>query len=353
MHEIVLRIFFSGLMAFVPAKDGKELTVLLVNATHDMKLADGSTLPHHTPMLLARAANCAPAPCTVDAAVAKFLFPDVSPGKAADALAKAIAGGGAWPLSNVDVSLATADGPLEIRTTARRRTAAGAPDPVPMTPAERADFSWVPHLTAIVPGIGELKPELLGPHPPSSLVAARFHLRSGSVITYSMIRVDEKVRPIEFRVSDKGNAVPYAQALANWVEAEIHVSADAIDLVTTNFDTGAASTVKLRPQGDVVELAVLNLQSFTRPNPKAKAPLPKPGQHFEVYYDLMTAPPPHGQRPIPRLPATLKASDPQVDWIAVHPQNERSDLLDALEMNPRGKRKSSYDLSLCPGSQIP
>ena len=52
MHDVVLRIFFSGLMAFVPSKDGKELTVLVVNTSHAMKLAVKRELALHNPALL-------------------------------------------------------------------------------------------------------------------------------------------------------------------------------------------------------------------------------------------------------------------------------------------------------------
>jgi hypothetical protein len=242
--------------------------------------------------------------------------------------------------------------PLDVRKNARKRTAAGVQAPVPATSAERTDFSWVPHLTDIVPGIGGVKPELLGDHPPASLVAARFRLRAGSVITYSMIRVDGKVRPIHFRAGEKAQDVPYAQALANWVEAEIRVPGDAVELVEKNFETGKTRTIKLRPENNVVELAVLNLPPFNAPAPDSKPPLPKPGQHFEVYYDFVTSPPARGNRPVPHLPKEMKASDPQVDWVSVA-NVPWSELLEQLGMSARGKKKSPYDISLCPGSQLP
>src|SRR4051794_32411425 len=105
MSEVILRIFFSGLMAFVPSKDGKELTVLLVNTPHQMKLSDGALLPHHRPMLLARAGSCEPAPCpTRDPAIATLLFSGTTPARAADSLARAVAGGGAWTLASSDLT---------------------------------------------------------------------------------------------------------------------------------------------------------------------------------------------------------------------------------------------------------
>lgn len=342
-------------MAFVPSKDGKELTVLVVSTSHNMKLADGAVMPLHTPILLARAAHCVdPAPCPAsDPQIAKFLFNGASPERAADSLQAAILGGGAWQLTSSDFSLPGATAPLDVRSNARGRMANSLPLAVPNTPKEREDFSWVPDLTAIAPGIGEIKPELLGEHPPAGLIAARFRLRSGSVITYSMIRVDGKVRPIHFNVAPGATDVRFAQAVANWVEAEIHVPGDTVDLVETDFQTGEKRTIKLRPQGGVVELAVLNFPPFAAPAPGSVQPLPTRGQHFEVYYDLMTTPPAIGERPVPDLPKDMKASDPQADWGALHPQERSSELLDHLGLNPRGKKKSPYDLSLCPGTQIP
>lgn len=340
-------------MVFVPSKDGRELTVLVVSTPHNIQLAGGAPLPLHMPILLARASHCADTePCPgSDDKIAKFLFSGKSPERAADSLRAAVLGGGAWQLSSSDFSLPGATAPLDIRKNARGRTAEGRPLQVPRTSEERADFSWVPKLKSIAPDSGEIKPELLGEHPPAWLIAARFRLRSGSVITYSMIRVDGKVRPIHFNVAPGAAEVPYTQAVANWVEAEIHVPGDTVELVETNFETGAKRTIKLRPVGRVVELAILNFPPFVAPG--SKQPLPKRGQHFEVYYDLMTTPPAKGQRPVPDLPKDMEASDPQADWGALHPQEPVSHLLDHLGLNPRGRKKSPYDLSLCPGAQFP
>jgi hypothetical protein len=354
VHDVILRIFFSGLMAFVPSKDGKELTVMVVNGSHSMQLADGAALPPHMSILLARASHCEdPEPCPSDDKIAEFLFKGKPTDRAADSLRGAVLGGGAWQLSSSDFTLPGATAPLDVRRNARGRTAKGRPLQVPRTPREREDFSWVPALKSIAPDSGEIKPELLGEHPPASLIAARFRLRSGSVITYSMIRVDGKVRPIHFNVAPGAPEVPYAQAAANWVEAEIHIPGDAVELVETNFQTGAERTIKLRPVNGVVELAVLNFPPFVAPAADSKPQQPKRGQHFEAYYDLMTTPPAKGQRPVPDLPKDLEASDPQAEWGSLHPKEPWSYLLDSLGMNPRGKKRSPYDLTLCPGARVP
>ena len=35
VNSFILKLFFTGLMAFVPSQDGKEVTVLLLNVDHD------------------------------------------------------------------------------------------------------------------------------------------------------------------------------------------------------------------------------------------------------------------------------------------------------------------------------
>ena len=42
--EFVLRIFFSGLITFIPSSDGKELTVVMIDTPHAYEMADGTTL---------------------------------------------------------------------------------------------------------------------------------------------------------------------------------------------------------------------------------------------------------------------------------------------------------------------
>jgi hypothetical protein len=79
----------------------------------------------------------------------------------------------------------------------------------------------------------------------------------------------------------------------------------------------------------------------------ATAPTPQPGQHFQIYYDLVKTPPARADRLVPHLALAPSASDPQVDWASLHPRQALwSDLLELLGMSPRGK--GPYDLALCP-----
>src|ERR1043165_8271426 len=131
MTEFVLRIFFSGLIAFVPNSDGTQMNVILANTPHEYTLADGTALPHHYPILLARAASCEGTCLTDQADIASFLFANKTASQAETLLNHALQGGGAWALSGSDLSLAGPVEPLAIRTGARGRDDNGVLLPVP------------------------------------------------------------------------------------------------------------------------------------------------------------------------------------------------------------------------------
>jgi hypothetical protein len=347
----VLKIFFSGLIAFLPSADGKELTVLLVNSRHHV-LADGTAMPHHLPLLLARAGSCENACVTDDhTAIAQFLFSNKTQQQAVSALNTAIVGGGAWKLAGSELSLAGPEEPLALRTGVRQ-VVDGVMSPVPHSPQEREDFTWVAQLSAVAPGSGGFKSSLTASDepPPGCVIAARLRLRSGKVFTYSLVKIDGKARPVHFRKpSGDGPEAAYAQAMANWVAAEIHVPGDTVEVVDQNFDDSSRHrSMKLHPQDGVVELAILNLPPYETPAPDAVPLPPQPGQHFQIFYDLAKSPAPPADRLVPHLAASPSASDPQEDWNMLHPRDAQwSNLLEGLTLNPRGK-KGPYDMALCP-----
>jgi len=354
MTGFILRIFFSGLIALQPNADGTEVTVLLVNSPHEYALADGTTLAHHTPLVLARAASCEGTCTTADhASIAQSIYINKPPQQAVTALNGAILGGGAWQLSSSDLTLVGPEEPLAIRNNVRGHTEDGSLQLVPTTPAEREDFSWVADMSDLAPGTEGFKAAVRSTEPPPGcLIAARLKLHSGKLFTYSLVKIDGKARPVHFRKpSGEGPEAPYTQAVANWVAAEIHVPGDFVEIVDQNFsDSTRRRTMKLHPQDGVVEMAVLNLPPFEAPAPDAVAPLPGPGQHFQIYYDLVKTPPARADRLIPYTSSTLPASEPQVDWATLHPRQMLwSNLLEQLNLSPRGK--SPYDMTLCPITQ--
>ena len=349
--DFVLRIFFSGLIALLPSADGTELTVLLVNTPQEYALSDGSSLPHHMPLLVARAASCEGTCTTGDqAAIAQYLFARKTPPEALTAMNGALAGGGAWLLNSSDLSLVGPQEPLAIRTGARGSNNDGTLHAVPTTPAEREDFSWVPSINSIVPGVNGFKASVStgDETPPPCLIAARLKLHSGRVFTYSVVKVDGMARPVHFRKpSGDGPDAPYQQAAANWVEAEIHVPGDFVEIDDQNFtDPENRRVMKLHPQNGLVEMALLNLPPFEAPDPEAPQPPQQPGNHYQVFYDLVKAPPARAERLVP-YPITASPSEPQVSWSSLHPRDALwSDLLEQLGLSPRGK--GPYDLALCP-----
>ncbi|HYC60676.1 MAG TPA: hypothetical protein VEK79_14015 [Thermoanaerobaculia bacterium] len=356
MTEFVLRIFFSGLIALLPNAEGTEVVVLLVNTPHEYALANGAPLAHHTPLLLARAGACEGTCTTTDnTAIAQLLYSNKTPQQALTALNGAILSGGAWKLASSDLTLQGPGEPLAIRTDVRTVNEDGTLQLVPMTPAQREDFTWVTSLSKVSPGIGGFKAAVTSPDPPPGcMIAARLKLRSGKLFTYSLVKIDGKARPVHFRKpSGEGPEAPYAQAAANWVAAEIRVPGDSVEIVDQKFtDSENRRSMKLYPEQGVVEVAVLNLPPFIAPAPDTIAPTPAPGQHFQIYYDLVQSPPARADRLIPHTASPASPSEPQVDWNAVHPKAELwSNLLEQLNLNPRAK--APYDLSLCPIVKYP
>ncbi|HEX8151999.1 MAG TPA: hypothetical protein VF698_02685 [Thermoanaerobaculia bacterium] len=348
--DFLLRIFFSGLIAFIPSADGTEVTVLLLDS-HAHTTSDGGTLVPHKPVVVARALECQGQCTPREPSVAQFLFADKSIDQAADALQVAVLGGSAWPLADTELSIrgvgdTTFQTPLILVRNARP-TENGQPKPIPTTSQERQDFSWVPDLKQIMPALGELEPALFAARPPATVVAARLRLRNGKLATYSVARADGKVKPVFFRAAGSTADVPYSQAVAGWVSADIVVSGDQIELVAQNFNDGTVKTMKLKPKDGLLEMAILNLPYFEPPQPDAPRPTPRPGQHFEAYYDIAKVRPDAAARPVPYI----RPTDVQANWDVVHPREALwSALLEKLRLDAG---RGPYDVTLCPTVQAP
>ncbi len=352
--NFILKILFSGLIAFVPNEDGTELNVLLLNVDHGYHTSDGSALAHHKPLILARAGNCTGQCPKRDSEIARFVYADKSLAAALDSLEAALGdGGGGWVLDGSDLSLrkGSSNAPelpaLSFRTGVRP-TVDGIPIPVPTTSTARADYSWVADMKKVCPTGCTLDPSVLGANPPSGLIAARFKLRSGNVFTYSVARIGSNVTPVHFKRGDgAGNASAYSQAIASWVGAEIAISGNSIELVETKFNGDAGRSMLLEPDTDGrIEVAVLNLPPFVPPA-SADNREPAAGRHFETYYQLLQDPPASAARLIPRPGAAAGTpAYPEVDWHLVHPQDVLySELLNKLRLDIG---RSVYDRTLCP-----
>lgn len=340
-------------MAFVPSQDGKEVTVLLLNTTHQ-HLSDGSQLSDHKPLLIARAGNCSGDCPKRDADVAQFVFADQTTTVAEDSLEAAVGGGGAWILSGSDLSLqkgASGDPDLPALSvvTNVRGTANGSPLAIPTSSTERQDFSWITSLSQLCSTCA-LSTDLMASQPPGSVVA-RLHLRSGSVFTYSVARIGSNVTPVHFkRLDGSGDESGYSQAIATWVGADIQISGSSIEIVEDKFNGGTGRAMTLTPDTNgKVEMAVLNLPSFVPPASSINN-APQVGKHFEMYYDLADEPPATETRLVPRAGAAATLGTyPEVAWSTVHPSSSVSSaLLNAIRLDVG---RGPYDRILCPPIQ--
>ena len=342
--DFIVRILFTGMMAFIPNENGTQLDVVLLNVPHGQSISDGTALPHHKPLLFARAGNCTGTCPTDDAAIAAYLFGDKATNAAVDSLEAACSGGGAWELSGSEISIVKGSSSdpdlpaLDIQSGVRTTL-------IPTTSAEREDFSWLADMKQICPNCG-LNSEVLDAEPPAGLVAARLRLTSGKVFTYSIARIGSDVTPVHFkRLDGQGNASSYTQAIATWIAADIAVSGDGIKIVESKFDGSNGRTMTLTPDSNGrVEIAVLNLPPLV---PASQSGTAGVGKHFERYYDITANPPSAAARLVP-LPGAAPgtASYPQVTWQSIHPATELwSELLNALRLNVG---RSPHEITLCP-----
>jgi hypothetical protein len=349
VNTFVLKILFTGLMAFITNENGTEVTVLLLNADH-YHTSDGAAMQAHKAIVAARAGSCAGDCVTDDTLIADYLFEDQSSAVALDSLSYALADGGAWSISGADISVRKAAGapslPALHRVNDSRSTVNGQPQIVPVTPAQRTDLSWIPRLQQLCGGGCALDPDLLAAVPPG-IVAARFKIDSGDLYTYRVARMGSDVTPVQFkRLDGTGNASAYVQAVTSWVAVDIPVTGNSIDLVETKHDGTAGRTMSLGPDATgKIEVAVLNVPPFVPPASSANA-APQVGKHFELYYELLQNPPDRAERLVPYAGAPDGTTVPQVTWTSVHPTTEvASELLNRLRMEPG---RSLYDSSICP-----
>ncbi|HKR62966.1 MAG TPA: hypothetical protein VJZ00_04475 [Thermoanaerobaculia bacterium] len=350
MSGFILRILFSGLIAFVPSENGQQVDVLLLNVGSHYHMSDGSALAPHKPLLIARAGNCTGDCPKRDEEVATFLFRDQSTTAAKDSLEAAVAGGGAWALSGSELSLAKGSSsdpalPSLVIRDDTRGTVNGQPAIIPTTSSEREDFSWVADLQQVCSEC-EFDPAILD-DPPPGLIAARLRLHNGTLYTYSVARIGSDVTPVHFkRLDGTGSSSSYSQAVATWVAADVEIEGDSVEIVEDKFDNGTGRIMTLTPdENGKVEVAILNLPPFVPPASTSND-APQVGKHFEAYYDLIDTPPDAETRLVPIAGAAGNATYAQVGWADIHPSTALwSDLLNGIRMEIG---RDLYDRVLCP-----
>jgi hypothetical protein len=305
----ILKIYFLGMVAFLPSPQGDEMTVLVLDARHGHVLSDGSRMEEHQPLLLARAADCE-GDCTADlAAAADFVFSE--PGGRLPRLARALADGGAWQLDGSDLALRweAAD---SARPAEALRIHGYGPDgngaarlaALPLDDADPEHFGFVAEIGKIAPGHGAVDPDVLAGRPRKGLIAARLSLGSGELRTQRLVMLEDEVVEVGFRPLGGQEPSSYAQPLADRVVAEIRVPACRVTIAERRFDGSPGRSLTLAPERcdgrGVVEVALLNLpkESFSPPAGDRHA-AEAVGRHFEMYYTLSSDPPPPAERPVP------------------------------------------------------
>lgn len=341
MSPFILRILFTGLMAFIPNENGTEVTVLLLNADH-YHTSDGAAMPAHRQVLYARPGGCSGDCVDDDAEIAAFSFRDQSSSVALDSLGYALGDGSAWDISGSDIGVQGSNLPALNIVDGVRGT-----DIIPTTSAQRRDFSWIADLSELCGSGCTLDSDLFDAVPPS-IVAARFTIDSGDLSTYSVARLGSDVTPVQFkRLDGTGSASAYVQAVASWVGVDIEVPASSVQIVETKHDSSTGRTMTLTPDSNgLVEVAVVNLPPSIPPSSSTNN-APQVGKHFEMYYELLDNPPAREAR---LVPSPSGATVPQASWSSVHPSNAiYSELLNRLRMDVG---RSLYDRTICPPSQF-
>jgi hypothetical protein len=354
VSTFVLRILFTGLMAFIPNENGTEVTVLLLNSNH-YHTSDGAAMQPHKAVLYARPGSCNGDCVNDDTTIAGDTFRDQSPAAALDSLIHALGGGSAWDLSGSDIAVQKSSGAanlpaLQIRDDVRG-TVNGQPKIIPTTPTEREDVSWIPALQQLCTSGCSLDSDLLANVPPD-IVAARFTINSGNLSTYSIARLGSDVTPVYFkRLDGTGSTSSYVQAIATWVGLDIEVTGDSVDFVETKHDGSTGRSMTLSPDtSGKVEVAVVNLPPLVPPASSSND-APEVGKHFEMYYELLDNPPARETRLVPRAGAPSGTTIPQVTWTSIHPSSAiQSELLNRLRFEPG---RSLYDHVICPPVQWP
>jgi hypothetical protein len=354
VSTFVLRILFTGLMAFIPNENGTEVTVLLLNADH-YHTTDGAAMQAHNAILYARPGSCSGDCVNDDTTIAGLTFRDQSDTVALDSLTYALGDGSAWLIAGSDISVQKSSGAANLPALNIvddvRGTVEGQPQIIPTTAAERKDFSWIARLAQSCSSGCTLDSDLFDTVPPG-IVAARFKINSGDLYTYSIARLGSNVTPVHFkRLDGTGSTSSYTQAVASWVGVDIAVPGDSVQFVETKHNGGTGRSMTLTPDSNgKVEVAVVNLPPFVPPA-SSNNEAPQPGKHFEMFYELLENPPAREARLVPMAGAPTGTTVPTVTWSSVHPTTTTtSTLLNRLRMEPS---RSFYDRTICPPVNLP
>lgn len=333
--SFVLKIYFFGMIAFVPNTDGRQMTALVIDARPGFHASDGTAFPSHYPVLLARAGSCK-GNCQEDAQrVADHLFGTgtlLNPAFTRGELKKIVGeGGGTWELDGEHITLqagttrrsgATLQVVRNRRPETTREAGGSSAVTLPKNLAEAEDFSWVAEIKEIVPEARKVDPDCLKEKPEKGLVVGRVKLEEGTLKTHRLIQFKEDIPRFIFQpLSASAPTTSYSQGLADWTVAEIPITGCEVTINSRDFATGETRSMTLGPsdcQGgnEIVEVAVMNVPdpSKRHDHPSARgnrANDPQAvGTHFELYYELAQTRPSWKQKAVPVVDAeAVKPAD--------------------------------------------
>ncbi len=355
--DIIIRIFFIGLIAFVPNEDGSEMTVVVERARDGHQTSDGHRVEPHLPLLFTRApcsGDCRPNP----ARIASFVYElpgRRNPRASLRQLDHALAGGGAWILDDVELvfeiprqkgtdSHSLTFGPSGSTSLAYVGPVSG---PLPKTAEEARAFGWIAHMGRIAPESAQIEPDVLGADPTLGLVAARMKIDRGSLQTYTLAEYEGRTAQLGFQPIPATSPARPPQAYAHWVSLDIPIDASTcssgFNIRAQPLGVGDGRVMSLKPScepGSVTEIAIVNLPAWEEARQSDIQVPSTTGPHFELYYKLSATPIEDAKRAIPVLvppnPLTPGGKQPLL--------SARSPLLQDLHLF---KAKGVYSHSIC------
>jgi len=269
---LIVRIFFQGLIAFVPAPHQSQMTALLVDSKNDS--AQCIALHH-----------------------AELVFPTADARKCTDA-------GCTW--ANNRCTCEPKRQTIAVQTKSVPAPTEPGHEPIealPLTKESASDMAYVVNMSNLGVGYDILRSAVTGD--PGNLVArmAFPYTRITSCDLATDPDTDDVLHSYDFHpfgAARHGWNQPLAQGLV--VEAEVASGGVSLVLAPLGTAGGSPVTFDLTPTpcggGQCIDIQLSNMRPELRCGDPCNNGI---GRDFAFYYDLATVPPPFAQRPIPNI----------------------------------------------------
>jgi hypothetical protein len=241
--NVVLNIFFAGLIGFVPSSDGRKVEVMLVDATSEEEV--GGCMTHeHIPALVVRYDSVA--------------------GKCEDFGGKKDGEDGefcSWNLKKVRVKIGNLANQEFRRLSGIRGGSIFRRHELPSKESEVADISWLSELASIIPGAGRIREDIANGSSHEA-VAARIALDHGNLRVCHLVDDGHSyVESFDFKELRTGGAVSgYHQSLADEVGLQAGMDSNFLTIYREKFDgSGEELPINLRAREGRLDIMILNL----------------------------------------------------------------------------------------------